>query len=194
MNAQEATLKLMLLFKNGQVFVSHAKTKIDFKDWRDTLLDVLHWSFYRSYELSEQIGHDAFETVHKAYHTVPGEVFAVNIIDKSLRIDSDLNYFRREVNILLILKHLNIVHTVDLFQSDTTRYIVTEYVLGGTLKKFTDNHGPVDEDNDRAIITDILIALKYIHSKEIIHRKLKLCIVSFIFIVQSSERMHITSN
>lgn len=173
LTSQGAALRLTLTLKNAQVLVFLAENKDDFRDWRDTLLDVIYWGLHRFYELSDQIGHGAFATVRKAYHRISGEVFAVKIIDKSRRTDSDLNYFQREVNIVLMLTHPNIVRTVDLFQSDTTLYIVSEYIPGGTLKTFVDKHGPVDEDTARVIMTDILNALKYIHSKGVVHRDLK---------------------
>lgn len=150
---------------------------------------MLHRGFHRFYELSEQIGH--FPKAHKAHHRTPGEVFFVKIIDQSRRTDSDLNYIWKKVNIPLELKLLNIVRAVDLFQSDTTLYIVTEYVPGGTLKVFIENHGPVDKDTAHDILTDILINLKYFHSKGVIHRDLKVCIVLFNFIVKTSGKTHI---
>lgn len=180
LNTQTSILRLTLSLKTGQVFVFLAESKDDFKNWRDTFLDVIHWGFHRFYEVSDQIGHGAFATVRKAYHRISGETFAVKIIDKSRRTDSDLNYFQREVNIALMLRHPNILRTVDLFQSETTLYIVSELIPGGTLKTFVEKYGPVDEDVARVIMTDILNALKYIHSKGVVHRDLKVRVALFI--------------
>lgn len=179
LNTQTAALRLTLSLKTGQVFVFLAESKDDFRNWRDTFLDVIHWGFHRFYELSDQIGHGAFATVRQAYHRISGEAFAVKIIGKTRRTDSELNYFQREVNIALMLRHPNIVRTVDLFQSDTNLYIVSELIPGGTLKTFVEKHGPVDEDTARVIMTDILTALKYIHSKGVVHRDLKVRFILF---------------
>lgn len=115
LNAQEATWGLRLLLKIWQVFLSHAKTKNDFKNRQNTLVNVLHWGFYSFYELSKQIGHNAFAAVHKAYQRISGKIFAVKTIDKSRHLDSGLDYYQREVNTLLMLKHLNIFSAIDLF-------------------------------------------------------------------------------
>ena len=78
---------------------------------------------------------------------------------------------RRELDILMNIKHDNIVKTYGYFFSTNYLYIVLEYVPNSL---FDMNFHPDDENiivND--IIGPLLIVLKYLHENKIIHRDLK---------------------
>lgn len=169
----EASLRLTLSLESSQVLNLFTDNLDNFVRWRDAFFDVLHWGIHRFYQLFDQIGHGAFATVRKARHRLSGETFAVKIIDKSRCTPNDLRYFQREVNIALLLSHPNVANAIELFQNDTTLFIVLELIPGGTLKEFVEKHGPVDEDTARAIMTDLLKAIRYVHSKGVVHRDVK---------------------
>ena len=84
-------------------------------------------------------------------------------------------YLNNEMKIMKQLNHPNIIHLVDLFQSTNHYYVIMEYCNGGTLtdclKKY---QKPFPFKIIQYIMRQIVNGLKYIHSKRIIHRDLKL--------------------
>lgn len=80
---------------------------------------------------------------------------------------------QREIDISLLLKHPNVVRMTDLFQSQTTVYLVFEFLSQGTLQTFVERNGPVSEDVARSVMTGILSAVHYFHGQGVVHRDLK---------------------
>lgn len=173
LTTQAAAMRITLSLKTAEVFDFFSENLKEFRDWRDTFRDVIYWGFHRFYEASDQIGYGTFATVRKAYHRISGETFAVKIIDKSRCTDVDFRYLQREVNIALMLRHPNVVNTVDIFQTEGTLFLVLELIPGGTLKRYIEKHGPTDENTARIIITDVLTAIEYIHTQGVVHRDVK---------------------
>lgn len=76
---------------------------------------------------------------------------------------------------LLKLDHPNIIKLYEIVQSEDTYYIVTEYCDGGTLTDYLNKHKRAKgEKFAKEVMTKLLSAVKYLHSKNIIHRDLKL--------------------
>ena len=88
-------------------------------------------------------------------------------------------YFDNEINILNSLNHPNIVKLEELKKTKDHYYLVMEYVNGGNLtdclRAYQKKYGSsFPEDIVQYLMRQIVDAVKYIHSKEIIHRDLKL--------------------
>ena len=79
----------------------------------------------------------------------------------------------REISILKQLRHPNIVNLEDLIHGEKKLYLVFEF-LDYDLKKFLDlNNAPLKPDLVKSYLYQILLAIKYCHSKRILHRDLK---------------------
>lgn len=84
------------------------------------------------------------------------------------------NYLlNNEVNALKLLKHPNVLNTVDILMTKNNVYIVTEFCEGGDLLKYIKNNGPFPEARALALIKDIIEGYKCIEENHIIHRDLK---------------------
>ena len=59
------------------------------------------------------------------------------------------------------------------FETEENLYIVMDYLNGGDLRYYLCRHNRMSEAKVKFIVSNILLALKYIHSKHIIHRDLK---------------------
>lgn len=81
--------------------------------------------------------------------------------------------FKREALNLSQLKHPDIVKVVELFEANSTAYYVMEYIDGGSLNSYIDEHGPLNENTAVAICTKIGSALSFMHSKRMLHLDLK---------------------
>lgn len=77
---------------------------------------------------------------------------------------------KKEYNILCLLNHPSIVQVVDLIcDEELGTAIVMEYVEGNRLSSLTQ----LSNEDKRHIISTLLDAVDYIHSKQIVHRDLK---------------------
>lgn len=91
----------------------------------------------------------------------------------------DLNASERqlalnEVNVLAVLDHPNIIRYYDSFEEDGVLMIEMEYADNGTLSQYlTKQDHPLDEKDILAMFHQIVAAIRYIHSHNILHRDLK---------------------
>ena len=81
--------------------------------------------------------------------------------------------FKREALNLSMLNHPDIVKVVEMFEANSTAYYVMEYIDGGSLNNYIDEHGPLNENTAVALCTKIGSALAFMHSKGILHLDLK---------------------
>lgn len=61
----------------------------------------------------------------------------------------------------------------DVFEDDTTIYLVMDFVKGGELFEKIIDRGNYSEEDTRKIIKQVLEAVKYLHTQGIAHRDLK---------------------
>jgi eukaryotic-like serine/threonine-protein kinase len=81
--------------------------------------------------------------------------------------------FRREATILAQLDHPNLVGVTDFFQEDRNSYLVMEFVEGNSLVEYIYHQGPLLESQVLVWAEQLLDALSYCHSRDIIHRDIK---------------------
>ena len=119
-----------------------------------------------------ELGQGAFGKVIKAIDNSTREEVAIKVLPKKR---NNINIIMKEVNILKGLSHPNIVKFHNFFESDTSIYIVMEYLKGGTLKQYINqNKHTLNESTARVIIKQLLNAVKYLHSEcDICHRDIK---------------------
>lgn len=82
----------------------------------------------------------------------------------------DLSGLLREAEVLQKLSHPSIIALRDLFQTDDTLYIVTEYVTGGELFDRLVDIGPYAEADAKKLTWRLFEAIKYMHDRNIVHR------------------------
>lgn len=85
--------------------------------------------------------------------------------------------FLKETEILREISHPNIIRIVDMFEDETSFYMVTELCLGGDLfskiEEMLDKHKAFSEKQCAFIIEQILMAINTCHKNSICHRDLK---------------------
>jgi len=84
-----------------------------------------------------------------------------------------LNAFEREFEIGILLDNDHIVKYHSKFYDDEGIFILTDYVDGRTLTEYIKENGKLPKEEARRILLQIADALKYLHSKQIIHGDLK---------------------
>ncbi|XP_051991063.1 serine/threonine-protein kinase MARK2 isoform X6 [Xyrauchen texanus] len=126
-----------------------------------------------NYRLLKTIGKGNFAKVKLARHVLTGKEVAVKIIDKTQLNSSSLQKLLREVRIMKLLNHPNIVKLFEVIETEKTLYLIMEYASGGEVFDYLVAHGRMKEKEARAKFRQIVSAVQYCHQKCIVHRDLK---------------------
>lgn len=130
-------------------------------------------NFLGRYRLIKTIGKGNFAKVKLAKHIPTMKEVAIKIIDKTVLNPTSLKKLFREVTIMKMLDHPNIVKLYEVIDSQRTLYLVMEYASGGEVFDYLVAHGRMREKEARAKFRQIVSAVQYCHQKQIIHRDLK---------------------
>jgi calcium-dependent protein kinase len=110
-------------------------------------------------------------------HKATGVKYAVKCLDLGLVDTTEgLAQLREEIFIMCQLDHPNIVRLEEVYESHTEIYLVQELCFGGELFDRLDEQPDYHytEGECARLIKQMLCAVRYLHSKGIIHRDLKL--------------------
>src|SRR6201998_4255864 len=89
-----------------------------------------------SYEVLSLLGRGGMGEVYRARDTKLKREVAIKILPDEFSRDTDrVARFQREAESLAALNHQNIAAIYDLQQSDTTRFLILEFVEGDTLEE-----------------------------------------------------------
>ena len=132
------------------------------------------------YSLLKCIGRGAFGEVYLTSKKGSTQLFATKKVSKQkIETPSIKKYFINEITILKELHHKNIIRLETIRQTIHNFYIITDYYNGEDLSSCLRKHRmikgkPFSEEIIQHLMRQIIDALKYLHSKRIIHRDLKL--------------------
>ena len=127
------------------------------------------------YLLNEEIGSGGFAKVVQGIHIPTGEKVAVKIMDKAQIFSEPLNLNRiqREIAILKIVRHKNIIKLYELMETPNKIYLVMEYCNGGELFDYIVSKQHLTERQACRFFQEIINSVEYLHSLNIVHRDLK---------------------
>ncbi|KAJ3158829.1 Map microtubule affinity-regulating kinase [Geranomyces michiganensis] len=143
------------------------------KDKDDTSNPDVALASIGNYVFQKTVGEGNFAKVKLAKHKLTGVEVAVKIIDKTTLDEKKLSKLYREVRIMKLLHHPNIVKLYEVIETKYTVFLVMEYASGGELYDYLVVHGKMKEKEARAKFRQILSAVSYCHKKRVIHRDLK---------------------
>jgi serine/threonine protein kinase len=120
------------------------------------------------------LGEGHFGRVGLYAHRDTGELIAIKMINKARMVeDHRVKFVMAERNILTKARHPFIVTLKFAFQTPTTFYLGLEYVPGGDLYHRLDLALALPLDEVKFYVSEIALALHYLHSIGIIYRDLK---------------------
>ena len=134
----------------------------------------------KDYELIKCLGSGTFGEVYLTENEKNHKQFATKVIPTSFLKRPELKkYIDSEIKIMKQLDHENTIKLHEFFQTNNNLYFIMEYINGGTLSDYLSSYKlktgkPFSQKMIQHFVKQIVQGLIYIHSKNIIHRDLKL--------------------
>ena len=121
------------------------------------------------------LGKGQFGQVKLATHHSTGYKTAVKIVKKREMKPIEQYQQRKEIEVLKMCQHPNIVKMLDLFENLEQYYLVLEYMEGKDMFDYLRiRNFKISEDRAKDIMYQLILAVQYLHSYGIVHRDLKL--------------------
>src|ERR1700758_2222376 len=122
------------------------------------------------YELRSQIARGGTAQVYRAHDLLLDRPVALKVLIPELSSDhSFVDRFRREAQAAANLSHPNIVSVFDWGESESTYFIVMEFVDGEPLSSIIRPQAPLGPAHTAAIGADIAKALSFAHRHGVVH-------------------------
>ena len=130
--------------------------------------------------LEKLLGKGAFGEVHLTKLAGDDKYYATKVYDREkVEPTPAMKYLKNEISIMHSLDHPNIIKLIKVKKTKKHFYIVTEFANGGDIEgllaKYQEKHGkPFSEEIVQYLMRQIISAFQYMHSKNIMHRDIKL--------------------
>ena len=126
------------------------------------------------YRIKGILGQGAMGVVYQAVHETLERPVALKILPKTLAENSELvERFLREARLVATLRHENIVKVYDAGSADGQHYIAMELVEGTSLRKYLEEHGPLQEEEGLRLLRQAALGLAAAHAQGLVHRDIK---------------------
>ncbi|XP_057549665.1 CBL-interacting protein kinase 2-like isoform X1 [Amaranthus tricolor] len=125
------------------------------------------------YELGKLLGQGTFAKVYFARNMKTGANVAIKVVDKEKVLQVGMiEQIKREISVMRLVKHPNVVQLYEVMASKTKIYFVMEYVKGGELFNKVAK-GRLKENVARKYFQQLISAVDFCHSRGVYHRDLK---------------------
>ena len=126
------------------------------------------------YTILRKIGSGTFSQVFKAVHKKTRAVVAIKVMNKSqFNGMFSIQNVRREAGVMASLHHPSIAEFYELRETEDKIYLVVEFVEGSTLLQYVNGKKGLSDADYRYIFGQLVLAISYMHGKNIAHRDIK---------------------
>lgn len=127
-----------------------------------------------NYLLGKCIGKGTFGKVKLGTHVVTDEKVAIKILEKDRISDaSDVERVAREIHVLKLLRHPNIIQMYEIIETPKQLYLIMEYASGGELFDYIVANTRLNEIEACKFYQQIIAGVEYLHKLRVVHRDLK---------------------
>ena len=127
------------------------------------------------YKYGRIIGRGAFGKVNIGLNILTGRIVAIKSFNKKNIInESSKKKILYETNLMRGLFHPSVTKILETFESENYMLIIMEYISGGNLQNFVKKRRKLSEKIAKILFRQIIQGIKYIHSRGIVHRDIKL--------------------
>lgn len=132
----------------------------------------MHVLFHK-YEMGRLLGKGTFAKVYYGKQITTNQSVAIKVINKDqVKKEGLMNQIKREISVMRLVRHPNIVQLKEVMATKTKIFFVMEYVKGGELFAKVAK-GKLKEDQARKYFQQLISAVDFCHSRGVYHRDLK---------------------
>ena len=126
------------------------------------------------YTIGRTIGKGTFGKVKLGAHSLTGEKVAVKILEKDkIKDSSDVERVSREIKILKLVKHPNVIGLYEIIETQKQLYLIMEYACGGELFDYIVARSRLKEQQACLFFQQLLSGIEYLQRVGVVHRDLK---------------------
>lgn len=129
--------------------------------------------FVGPYRLEKTLGKGQTGLVKLGVHHKTGRKVAIKIVNREKLNESVLMKVEREITIMKLIEHPNVLRLYDVYENKKYLYLVLEHVSGGELFDYLVKKSRLTIKEARKFFRQIISALDFCHSHLICHRDLK---------------------
>ena len=127
------------------------------------------------YKFGRLIGRGAFGKVNLGLNILTGRIVAIKSFNKqNLLNEKAKKKILYETNLMRGLYHPSVTKILETFETDKYMLIIMEYISGGNLQNFVKKRRKLCEKTAKILYRQLIQGIKYIHSKGVVHRDIKL--------------------
>ena len=137
------------------------------------------------YKVLRLIGEGGMASVYEAEHEILKKKAAIKVLNPYLSGNAQFRErFKNEAILMAGLDHPNITKVIHFDEQPQSFSIIMEYLEGEDLRERIRGKGKLEDDEIKALFTQILSAFQYAHENGIVHRDIK---PSNIFILNNGQ-------
>ena len=127
------------------------------------------------YKIKELVGKGRYGKVYLATHKLTDKNVAIKMSEKTnIKCMTAMQRIFEEANLLASLNHPNVIKLYEIFENEKYYFFVTEFLEKGDLMAILRANKRLEESSVFLILKDLVAVCKYLTSKRILHRDLKL--------------------
>ncbi|XP_034349182.1 putative sperm motility kinase W [Arvicanthis niloticus] len=122
------------------------------------------------YRVLFTLGQGSFGTVKLASHLKTEALVAIKTVEICKK---NIRGIHAEISALETLHHPNIICLYQVLVTSRHVNLITEYIPGGSLYEIIEEDGPMQEEEAKKIFGQVVSAVKYCHSLDLVHHDIK---------------------
>jgi serine/threonine protein kinase len=155
-----------------------ASSDAEASEWVDKISRAIRLQYMKvslaEFEILKVLGSGAYGKVRMVRLKPTGQIFAMKSLSKRRLADYGLiENTLAERNILMSANHPFLVSARYSFQTDTKVFMIMDYIQGGELLERLKADSRFSEDRTRLYTAELVLAIEYLHSINLVHRDLK---------------------